>query len=107
MLTEVTVDAQLSSTLVLQVGDVVKDVAKSCGAIPPLLEEIEFIADQTRLLALNAAIEAARAGEHGRGFAVVAEEVTKLANRSQTSAVNTDPHRRVGVGPDRPVPNHY
>ena len=54
--------------------------------ISDVAEEVEFIADQTRLLALNAAIEAARAGEHGRGFAVVADEVTKLANRSTQAA---------------------
>ena len=72
----------------MHVAMVVEEVEQNSRAIPPLLEEIEFIADQTRLLALNAAIEAARAGEHGRGFAVVAEEVTKLALRSQVAATN-------------------
>lgn len=77
-----------SSRLGMDVATVVEEVEVSTKRIPPLLEEIEFISDQTRLLALNAAIEAARAGEHGRGFAVVAEEVTKLATRSQVAAAN-------------------
>ena len=77
-----------SSQLGMRVAMVVEEVEMTTQAIPPLLEEIEFISDQTRLLALNAAIEAARAGEHGRGFAVVAEEVTKLATRSQSAATN-------------------
>ena len=77
-----------SSQLGMDVAMVVEEVEGSTQCITPLLEEIEFIADQTRLLALNAAIEAARAKEHGRGFAVVAEEVAKLANRSRVAAAN-------------------
>ncbi len=88
IITSFTKNVKEASTLGMEVAMVVGEVESSTERITPLLEEIEFIADQTRLLALNAAIEAARAKEHGRGFAVVADEVAKLANRSRIAAAD-------------------
>ena len=75
-----------TSTVTVSTVNVMEEALDTTSRISEVVEEVEFIADQTRLLALNAAIEAARAGEHGRGFAVVADEVTKLANRSGQAA---------------------
>ncbi len=75
-----------TATVTVSTVNVMEDALDTTSRISEVVEEVEFIADQTRLLALNAAIEAARAGEHGRGFAVVADEVTKLANRSGQAA---------------------
>jgi methyl-accepting chemotaxis protein len=68
-------------------GKAVTDTVGAMKEIASKISIIEEIGRQTNLLALNAAIEAARAGEHGKGFAVVASEVRKLAERSQTAAV--------------------
>jgi methyl-accepting chemotaxis protein len=76
-----------SSTDAQKSGEAVTDAVRAMKQIAEKIGIIEEIARQTNLLALNAAIEAARAGEAGKGFAVVAAEVRKLAERSQTAAV--------------------
>lgn len=68
-------------------GAAVSDTVQAMKDIAARITIIQDISSQTNLLALNAAIEAARAGEQGRGFAVVASEVRKLAERSQSAAV--------------------
>lgn len=75
-----------TASVTVSTVSVMDQAVETTSRISEVVEEVEFIADQTRLLALNAAIEAARAGDHGRGFAVVADEVTKLANRSAQAA---------------------
>jgi methyl-accepting chemotaxis protein len=70
-----------------ETGDTVAQTVALMKEIASKIHVIQEIARKTDLLALNAAVEAARAGEQGKGFAVVASEVRKLAERSQTAAV--------------------
>ncbi|MDJ1466984.1 methyl-accepting chemotaxis protein [Xanthocytophaga flava] len=90
-------NAQQTEKIALQATEDIKtgneSVRNTVASMKIIAEKISIvgeIARQTNLLALNAAVEAARAGEHGKGFAVVAAEVRKLAERSQTAALEID-----------------
>ncbi|MEO6187499.1 MAG: methyl-accepting chemotaxis protein [Chitinophagales bacterium] len=77
-----------------------KAVSHTVQSMKEIADRISIIGDiarQTNLLALNAAVEAARAGDYGKGFAVVASEVRKLAERSQTAALEIDSLSKAGV----------
>jgi len=82
--------AEIASSEIIVGRESVDQTVASMQIIANKISIIGEIARQTNLLALNAAVEAARAGEHGRGFAVVAVEVRKLAERSQTAALEID-----------------
>lgn len=72
---------------VKEVKNVIEEVTLKSEEINRMLEVITNISKQTKLLSLNASIEAARAGDYGRGFSIVAQEINKLAELSNDSAV--------------------
>ncbi len=57
------------------------------NTITKIIETINKISEKINILSLNASIEAARAGEFGKGFVIVADEIKKLADSTQNSAM--------------------
>lgn len=73
----------------VQLRNVVSQVANMSADIQNIVGTIESIAFQINILSLNASVEAARAGESGRGFAVVADEIGNLAAKTTEASKQT------------------
>lgn len=81
---------QQTSTYIQSINTQIQKLVSSAQDIGTIINSIKNISSQTNLLALNASIEAARAGEAGKGFAVVANEIKKLAEGVNCSAIDID-----------------
>ncbi|TGM63505.1 methyl-accepting chemotaxis protein [Leptospira meyeri] len=80
--------ANLGNTSVQNTDNAMSEIRSVTKEITGIVDLITEISERTNLLALNASIEAARAGDAGMGFAVVAEEISKLADKTQSSVKN-------------------
>lgn len=81
---------QDSIVSVTKVAEQINALHASVKNIQSAITMIQNIADETDLLSLNASIEAARAGDAGRGFAIVAQQISKLAEQSNTTALEVE-----------------
>lgn len=62
----------------------ISSLDENVGKIVDDLNKIDMVIDDTNLLAMNSSVISAQAGTSGKGFDVVSEEITKLANVTQT-----------------------
>ena len=86
-ITEVKENLNIINSSMKESVNLINALKQKSELVANIVGTIQQISSQTNLLALNASIEAARAGETGRGFAVVAEEIRKLAESSNNSAI--------------------
>ena len=71
-----------SNAISLRAVSQMDDMKVGIDKIVHVVQEIDAIAQQTKMLALNTTIEAALVGEQGKGFIVVAERTADLAQRA-------------------------
>ena len=85
-------DAQMEKVKreVADVNNVFAKLNEQMEQIAAVTEQLNSIANSTKMLALNASIEAARAGDQGKGFAVVASKVQDLALDSSKCSDQVD-----------------
>jgi hypothetical protein len=83
---------QLNLTTQRKAEDIAKldHIKEGVNLMRPISNDISTIAFSAKILSLNAAIEAARAGVNGNCFGIVADEVRRLADKSDESAVKID-----------------
>lgn len=82
----------IASEKIREQQDMVEQMIVELATIPEkisqLVNDIAYIARQTKMVAINAAIEAARVGEFGRGFEIVAREMAELSDRSSVATTH-------------------
>jgi methyl-accepting chemotaxis protein len=83
------VDAALKlSEGIKEVSRVIQEAGEQTAQVDSILNQVDEIAERTKLLAVNASIEAAHAGTYGAGFAIVANEIRKLSEMTAGSVQN-------------------
>ncbi|MBE5934739.1 MAG: hypothetical protein E7262_02960 [Lachnospiraceae bacterium] len=62
-----------------QVIRVIADFVENVRQVESIIQDINYISEETNLLSFNTYVKSARAGEVGKGFAVVASKIRSLA----------------------------
>ncbi|MDB9313894.1 methyl-accepting chemotaxis protein [Spirulina sp. CS-785/01] len=67
------------------------EIATGANNIHNIIDQINYIATQTKMLSLNASIEASKVGNASTGFTVIAKEINKLADETANITEKINP----------------